>query len=147
MAGPNNSDSRWYPEYPRVGVGVVVIRDGRILMVKRAKEPNKGKWSIPGGGLELGESLYEAARREVFEECSIHVEIERVIDTTERIIKDEDGRIKYHFVLVDMLGRYISGEAKAQSDAQDCRWVAIKEIDGLDITTILRAMLKRNGII
>ena len=147
MAEPDNSDSRWYPEYPRVGVGVVVIRDGRILMVKRSKEPAKGKWSIPAGGLELGEMLYDGARREVLEECSVHVEIEQVLDAAERIIKDENGRIKYHFVMVDMLGRYGGGEVKAQSDAAECRWVAIKEIDGLDITQILRDMLKRNGII
>jgi 8-oxo-dGTP diphosphatase len=147
MAGPDNSDRRWYPENPRVGVGVVVIKDGCLLMVKRSKEPAKGKWSIPGGGLELGETLYDGARREVLEECSVAVEIERVLDAAERIIRDEDGRVKYHFVLVDMLGRYVSGEAGAQSDAEECRWVAIGEMDGLDITTPLRDMLKRHGII
>jgi 8-oxo-dGTP diphosphatase len=146
MDEPEKGEGRWYPEYPRVGVGVVVIRDGRMLMVKRAKEPNKGKWSIPGGGVELGETINEAARREVLEECSIEVEIERVLDAVDNIIRDEKGRVKYHFVIIDMLGRYVSGEAEAQSDAGECRWVAIKEIDGLDITTILRVMLKRNGI-
>ncbi len=143
----SNENSRWYPEYPRVGVGAVIIRDGHMLMVKRAKEPSKGKWSIPGGGIELGETLYEAAKREVYEECAIKVEIERLLDATERIIRDRDGRISYHFVLIDFLGRYVSGEARAQSDAGDCRWVAIKEIDSLDIPPNLRAMLKRNGII
>jgi len=147
MAEPDNSDRRWYPEYPRVGVGVVVIRDGRILMVKRSKEPAKGKWSIPGGGLELGETLYGAAAREVLEECSVKVKIERVLDAAERIIKDENGRIKYHFVMVDMLGRYGGGEVKAQSDAAECRWVAIKEIEKLDIPSNLHDMLKRHRII
>jgi 8-oxo-dGTP diphosphatase len=147
MTGPDNYDSRWYPDHPRVGVGVVVIQDGRILMVRRSQEPAKGKWSIPGGGLELGETLYEGARREVLEECSVEVEIERFLDATERIIRDEDGRVKYHFVLVDVLGRYISGEARAQSDAGECRWVPIKELESLDITATLHDMLKRHGII
>ena len=147
MTEPDNDGIRWYSEYPRVGVAVVVIRDGFILMVKRAKEPAKGKWSIPGGGLELGETLYEGARREVLEECSVVVEIERVLDAAERIIRDEEGRVKYHFVMVDMLGRYVSGEVRAQSDAEECRWVPIRELAGLDITSSLRDMLKRQGII
>ncbi len=113
MTEVDNGDIRWYPEYPRVGVAVLVIRDGSMLMVKRSNEPAKGAWSIPGGGLELGETLYEGAWREVLEECSVEVEIERVLDAAERIIRDERGGVKYHFVMVDMLGRYISGEVGA----------------------------------
>ncbi len=143
----DNRDSRRYPEYPRVGVGVVVVGDGQMLMVKRAREPNKGKWSIPGGLIELGETVYEAATREVFEECSVKVEIIRLLDTVDNIVRDEKGRVQYHYAIIDLLGKYISGEARAQSDAAECRWVALKEIEGLDITPMLREMLERQGII
>ena len=147
MAESQENSRRWYPDHPWVGVGVVVIRDGRLLTVKRGKEPYKGKWSIPGGGIELGETLYEGAQREVLEECSVKVEIERVLDTVDEIIRDEKGRVKYHFIDIDVLGRYVDGESKAQSDAAECRWVALKEIERLDIPSNLRDMLKRNGII
>ena len=147
MAESTENKSRWYPDHPWVGVGVVVILDGRLLKVKSGKERNKGKWSIPGGGVELGETVYEAAVRETLEECSLHVEILKVIDTADNIVQDDSGRIKYHFTIIDLLGRYVSGEVKAQSDAAECRWVVLEEIESLDITAILREMLKRNGII
>jgi 8-oxo-dGTP diphosphatase len=146
MSQSTKSDRRLYPESPVAGAGAVVIRDGRMLMVKRGKEPNKGKWSIPGGGIELGETVNEAAIRETFEECSVQIEIMKVLDSVDNIVRDDDGRIRYHYVIIDLLGMYISGEAKAQSDAAECRWVALKEIEKLDITDNLRTMLKRNGI-
>jgi 8-oxo-dGTP diphosphatase len=147
MTGPGNYDNRRYSEYPRVGVGVVVIHDRHLLMVKRGQEPNKGKWSIPGGLIELGETIYDAAGREVLEECSIKVEITQLLDTADNIVRDENGRVQYHYAIIDLLGRYVSGEARAQSDAGECRWVPIKELDSLDIVTTLRDMLKRHGII
>lgn len=147
MDETEKGEGRWYPEYPRVGVGMVVIRDGRMLMVRRAKEPSKGKWSIPGGAIELGETLHEAVVRETMEECSVKIGVERLLDTAETIIRDDSGQVKYHFVMIDFLGRYVSGEIKAQSDAGECRWVALKEIDGMDIPSTLRAVLKRHGII
>jgi len=114
-----------------------------MLLVKRSKEPSKGKWSIPGGRLELGEAIYEAAKREVREECSIEIEIERVLEVTDNIIRDEEGRVQYHFVLIDLLARYTGGEAKAQSDAEECRWVTTEELAGLDMNPQLRAVLMR----
>ena len=141
------NDGRWYPKQPRVGIGAVVLKEGRLLMVKRGHEPSKGKWSIPGGMIELGETLHEAARREVMEECSIKVEVEHVIDGVNTIIRDADDRVQYHFVIVDLLARYISGEPRAQSDAEACRWVSPRELVGLDIPPSLRDMLKRQGIL
>ncbi|MGD0795082.1 MAG: NUDIX hydrolase [Dehalococcoidales bacterium] len=143
----STDSGRWYPRNPMVGVGAVVIRDRSLLMVKRAQEPSLGKWSIPGGGVELGETLYEAVKREVFEECSVTIEIERLLDATENIIRDKNGRVKFHFVLVDFVGRYINGEVLAQSDAGECRWVDLKEVEGMDIPLTLHDVLKRNGII
>jgi 8-oxo-dGTP diphosphatase len=147
MAESQEKVSRWYPDHPFVGVGVVVIRDGRMLMIKRGKEPYKGQWSIPGGAMELGETLFQAAARETLEESSVGVEIERVLDTVDEIIRDERGRVKYHFIDIDVLGKYVGGEAKAQTDAAECRWVALGEIEHLGIPPNLLEMLKRNGII
>lgn len=147
MNGIEQDDGRWYPEQPMVGVGAVVLRDGRLLMVKRSREPSKGKWSIPGGKLELGETLRQAARREVLEECGIEVEMEDVVSATETILRDEAGNIRYHFVLVDLSGKYISGEPKAQSDAAECRWVAPEELAGFDMPPTLQEMLKRQKLI
>ena len=141
------TDSRIYPRLPIAGVGAVVINDGRLLLIKRGKEPNKGKWSIPGGGIELGETVYEAAGRETFEECSITIEIERVLDAAENIVKDEKGSIKYHYVIIDLLARYVSGELNAQTDAVDCGWFTPGEAAGMDITPTLRTMLEKHGII
>ncbi len=141
------NNSRLYPDSPVAGVGTVVSNKGRLLLVKRAKEPNKGKWSIPGGGIELGETIFEAAKREVLEECSVKIEIERILDAVDNIVKDSDGRIRYHYVIIDLLGRYVSGELKAQSDAQECAWFTPEEVVSMDITPLLRAMLERQGII
>ena len=147
MNESRGNDGRWYPEAPVAAVGAVVFKEGKVLTIKRAQEPNKGKWSIPGGRIELGETTYEAARREVMEECSIEVEIERVLDSVDNIIRDEDGRVKYHFVIIDLLARYVSGEIKAQSDAEECKWVTLQELVELDITPMLQDMLKRTRLI
>jgi mutator protein MutT len=147
MNDTEQDDSRWYPQAPIAGVGAVVFKDGKILTIKRGQEPSKGKWSIPGGRIELGETAQEAARREVREECSIEVQIERVLDAANNIIRDEDGRIKYHFVIIDLLARYVSGELKAGSDAAECRWVTPREMTELDLTPLLREMLTRQKLI
>jgi len=133
-------DGRWYPQAPIAAVGALVFKEGKILTIKRGQEPSKGKWSIPGGRIELGETAYEAARREVMEECSIEVEIERVLDAANNIIK-------YHFVIIDMLARYVSGEIKAQTDAEECKWVTPREMTELDLMPMLREMLTRQKLI
>ncbi len=141
------NESRLYPQLPVAGVGAVVFNKGKLLLVKRGNEPNKGKWSIPGGGIELGETVYQAAKREVFEECSVKIEIMRVLDAADNIVRDADGRIRYHYVIIDLLANYIGGDLKAQSDAAECGWFTPEEVAGMDITPILRAMLERQGII
>jgi ADP-ribose pyrophosphatase YjhB (NUDIX family) len=147
MSESSIKDNRLYPESPTACASAVVFKEGRILMVKRANEPNKGKWSIPGGGIELGETVCEAARREVREECSIEIEIERVLDSADTIVRDKRACIKYHYVIIDLLARYTGGEIKAQSDAEECGWFTPEELAGLDMSTTLRAMLERQGII
>ena len=146
MTESQQSDSRWYPAYPMVAAHPLVLKDGRLLLVKRAKEPSKGKWSIPGGRIELGESVYEAARREVLEECSINIEIERLLDVEDMILKDDDGRISYHFVIVYLIARYATGDIKANSESADIGWFTPAEIAGLDMHPLLRSVLARAGL-
>jgi 8-oxo-dGTP diphosphatase len=113
---------REYPDSPLVGVGAVIVHDGRVLLVKRGRPPLGGEWSIPGGLLELGETLRQAAIREAQEETSVTVEANDLLGVYDRIIRDEARRTLYHYVLVDFLCRRISGEAKASGDADEVCW-------------------------
>jgi 8-oxo-dGTP diphosphatase len=117
------SPKREYPGAPVVGVGGVVIRDGRALLIKRGSEPLKDQWSIPGGTLELGESIQEGVRRELLEETGIEVRVGELIEVFDRIFRDAAGEIQYHFVIVDYLCEAINGEARAASDVTDVAWV------------------------
>ena len=120
--------SREYPERPLLGVGGVVIERGRVLLVKRASEPLKGEWSIPGGLVELGEKLVDAVRREVSEETGLAVEPGEVLELFDSIWRDADGRCQYHYVLVDYLCRVSGGELCAATDVSDARWVSEQDI-------------------
>ena len=143
MQESTGSDNRWYPQLPMVGVHALVFKEGKILLAKRAKEPSKGKWSLPGGRLELGETVFEAARREVLEECSIEIDIERFLDVKDSIILDQEGRVQYHFVIIYLIAWYKSGDIMAKSDADDVRWFTTDELAHLDIHPQLRTILMR----
>jgi ADP-ribose pyrophosphatase YjhB (NUDIX family) len=120
--------AREYPAHPVVGVGAVVVRDGRALIVRRAHEPRKGEWSLPGGLLNLGESLADAARREVKEETGLDVELGPIIETFDRVHRDGEGRIRYHFVIVDFVCWSDNGEPVAGSDAEAVAWAGAGEL-------------------
>jgi 8-oxo-dGTP diphosphatase len=113
---------REFPEAPIVGVGAVIVDRGRVLLVRRGREPLKGKWSLPGGMLELGESLLEGVVREVREETGLTVEAVELTELLDRVHR-EDGRVRYHYVIADYLCRVTGGELKAASDAAAVRWV------------------------
>ena len=113
---------REYPDSPLVGVGAVIIEDGRVLLVKRGHPPLAGEWSIPGGVMELGETLREAAIREAREETCLTVETADLLGVYDRVLRDDEGRTLYHFVLIDFLCRRVSGEARAADDADEVRW-------------------------
>jgi len=128
-----------------VGVGAVIVHEGRVLLVRRNTEPLKGEWSVPGGVLELGEKLRDGAAREALEETGLQVEVEEVLDVFDSIFPDADGRTQYHFVLVDFLCRVISGEAVAGSDVSEVKWVTEAEIDALELRTSI-AKVARTGL-
>lgn len=121
--------AREYPEYPRVGVGVVVWRGEEMLLVRRGKPPRAGQWSLPGGAQELGETVAETARREVLEETGVTIRVNDVITAVDLIEHDEAGRVRYHYVLVDMNGEWIAGEARPASDVAETTWVALDDLE------------------
>jgi len=137
------SDGREYPSVPRVGVGAVVLDAGRVLLVRRGKPPLAGKWSLPGGMLELGETTAEAARREVAEECGLQIRVGEVAGILDRVVRDVEGRIRYHWVLVDYVAFVESGELCAASDADEAQWVEVDEVARLDTTDGLLDMIRR----
>ena len=134
--------SREFPERPVVGVGGVVVQDGLALIVKRAHEPRKGEWSLPGGIVELGETLVDALKRELKEETGLDVEVGDVVEVFDRVHR-LDGRIQYHFVIVDYLCRPIGGTLGAADDAEDVAWVAPDEIERYGVNEFAARVIRR----
>ena len=135
---------REYPEAPIVTVGLFVRRGERVLIVQRGKEPAKGRWSIPGGAVELGEPLREAGRREVREECGIEVAVGDVACVLETIVPGSaPGAPRFHYVIIDFYADYVSGELRPASDSADARWVTRSELAQFDITEKAREILLR----
>jgi 8-oxo-dGTP diphosphatase len=124
---------REYPETPLVGVGAIIIEEGRVVLVKRGHPPLEGKWSIPGGVLEVGETLRKAVVREALEETGLSVEPGELLGVFERVLPDEQGRMKYHYVLIDFLCRRVAGELEAGDDASEVRWFRREELTPLDL--------------
>jgi mutator protein MutT len=135
---------RLYPDQPIVGVGAVIICDGKVLLEKRRNDPGKGKWSIPGGLVELGESTERTVIREVKEETGLDVEKPEHVDVVDNIDFDENGKVKYHFIIIDYFVKLKGGEAKAESDAEELRWVLLGEVETYDLTKTIRAFFQRN---
>lgn len=136
-----------YPDSPRVGVGAVVLRDGRILLVRRGAPPAEGLWAIPGGGLKLGETLQEGAEREIFEETGIAIRAGDPVFTCDVCVRDAEGRVRFHYVIVDLAADYISGEVKGGDDALEARWVAPAELAGLPLTKTTLKLLRQFGLL
>jgi len=126
---------RKFPERPIVGVGAVVLDgDGRVLLARRAHEPSKGEWSLPGGGVELGETLEAAVAREVLEETGLAVHVGPVVEVLHRLQQTDDGRVEYHFVIIDYLCHATGGRLACGSDADDVAWVPLERLADYRIT-------------
>jgi len=136
---------RRYPDRPIVAVGAIVVEKGRVLMARRGTQPSYGIWSIPGGAVHLGEELKTAARREIREELGIEVELTDVIEILERVTRDSEGRIQYHYVVIDYLARRVGGEPTPSPEALEVRWISPEEFPQYEMTrgtadVILRIM-------
>jgi ADP-ribose pyrophosphatase YjhB (NUDIX family) len=124
---------REYPEQPLVGVGAIIIQEARVVLVKRAHPPLQAQWSIPGGVLEAGEMVRDAAIREAGEETGLTVEPDELLGVYDRVLRDPSGRVQYHYVLVDFLCRWVAGDLAAGSDAAEVRWFTREELPALHL--------------
>ena len=134
---------RKYPDRPIIGVGGIIFREDQVLLIKRGMEPSLGQWSIPGGAVHVGETLEEAVRREVLEETHLEVEVLTLAKVLDRIFHDPEGRVVYHYVLVDFLCRCKAGELKSDTDAQDARFVSLQDLPSYQIAPITLEVIHR----
>jgi 8-oxo-dGTP diphosphatase len=123
MSDANIGDRREYPDRPWVGVGIIVWKGDELLLVRRGRAPRKGEWSIPGGGQMLGETVFEAAIREVHEETGLTVRPTAILTVVDSILRDAEGRPQFHYTLVEISADWVAGEAVAADDVDDVRWV------------------------
>lgn len=138
---------RLYPENPIVGIGAVIVKDNKVLLIKRAGDPGRGLWSIPGGLVELGEKIKDAVCREVKEETGLDVRVGEIADVTEIITRDEKDKVKYHFVIVDFFAEVLRGELKPSSDALEAKWVEFKDLRKYRLTETVERLFKKLGFL
>jgi ADP-ribose pyrophosphatase len=131
-----------YPSNPRVAVGAVVFKDGCVLLVRRGQPPAEDLWAIPGGSVEIGETLREAAEREILEETGIQIRASKPIYTFDVIDRDTAGKVRFHYVIVDLAANYVRGEPLPGDDALEARWISAEEINGLEVSAATLKLLK-----
>ena len=134
---------REYPEFPLIGVGAIIIDGDRVVLVKRAHPPIQGQWSIPGGVLEVGELVREAAVREAREETGLIVEAGELLGVFDRVLRDAQKRVQYHYVLIDFLCRPVGGEFLAASDATEVSWFTREELPGLNLAEDTQQVIEK----
>lgn len=135
---------RLYPDQPVVGVGAVIIKEDKIALIKRGNEPSKGKWTIPGGIVELAESPEFAVLREAKEETGLDTDNPTLIDVVSNVDLDEQGKVKYHYVIIEYLVHVKNGTAKASSDAAELLWVPFEEVENYNLTSSFRLFFRNN---
>jgi len=140
------TDSRQQANRPIVGVGVVIWRNDQFLLVRRGKEPNKGQWSLPGGAQELGETVFSAAQREVLEETGLEVTIHGLVDVVDGIMRDEDGKLLYHYTLVDVVAESLQGEPVAADDAEAVAWFTLDDLPALALWSETERVIRESRL-
>ena len=138
-----SNDSREYPERPIVGVGAVIVDNRNVVLIRRRYEPLKGQWSLPGGTVEVGETLEAALAREMLEETGLVVDVGPVIEVFDRIMRDEQRRVRYHFVLIDYLCRPSAGDLRAGSDVEAAVWADPRHLARYELTDKARSVIER----
>jgi len=136
---------REYPEHPLVGVGGFIHKDGKILLIKRKFEPNRGKWALPGGLLEVGEEPESGARREVREELGLEVEVEGLLQVANEVIRDAEGKVKFHFVLIDYLMKPLGEKVTLNEESEKFSWFLPSQIEKLDTTRNVKLIVQKYG--
>ena len=136
--------SREYPVRPIVGARALILRDGKLLLVKRGAHPGFGKWSVPGGLVELGENVQDAMMREVREEVGFDVEAVKLMDVFDSITLDRNKRVQYHFVVVNFLVRVTGGSLDTASDILEAKWVPFEDVEKRDLTKLFRAFFEKH---
>jgi ADP-ribose pyrophosphatase len=137
--------SRIYPLHPIPGVAALIIQDNHVLLTVRGNEPSIGMWGIPGGVVEIGETLIEAVKREVLEETGLRVEPIELITVFDSINRDEDGVVKYHYILFEYLCDYVSGNLVAGDDAPEVRWVPLDDLDSIPLMKSTRRFIEKTA--
>jgi 8-oxo-dGTP diphosphatase len=134
---------REYPKRPLLGVGAVVLRGDKVLLVCRAQEPCKGEWTFPGGLVELGETLRQAAERETYEETSIRVRAGEVLEVVDSLVKGSAGRLRFHYSIVDVVGRYLSGSPRPGDDVSEVAWVPLHKALRMPLAGVTAKVLRK----
>ena len=142
MKPPLSANGKEYPDQPRVAVGAIVFKNNKVLLVRRGKPPARDLWAIPGGSVEVCETLQRAAEREIFEETGITIQALEPVFTFDYIEQDEFGCARFHYVIIDLQADYVKGEPKAGDDAAEARWVSSQEIANLKVSSKTRQLLK-----
>lgn len=143
MENPKTIPSGAYPNRPLVAVGAVVFKEDKVLLILRAKPPAENHWTIPGGSVELGETLQEAAEREIWEETGLTIQAGAPVYTFDVIERDSKGAILFHYVIVDLAADYVSGELRPGDDAIDVCWASFRDVKSLKVSTATRKLLKQ----
>jgi mutator protein MutT len=134
---------REYPDRPILAVGAVAVKDGKVLLIKRGEEPGRGLWTLPGGAVHPGEELKAAVSRELREECGIEVAVEEIGEVVERMIPDADGRMQYHYVILDYRARWLRGDPSPSEELEDARWVEIADLSQYRMTRGTADLIRR----
>ena len=137
-----NLQKNSYPDTPRVAVGAVVFKDKHVLLVRRGQAPAEGLWAIPGGSVKLGETLQTAAEREIHEETGLRIHAREPVYTFESIVRDDDGGIRFHYVIIDLAADYIEGEPHPGDDALEAQWFSPRDIQRADVSKATLDLLR-----
>lgn len=137
------SNNRHYPELPILSAGAIIFREDSVLLVQRGHEPAKGLWSIPGGVIKVGETIYEGLTREILEETGIKVSLKELVEIVERIFRDGNGKVTYHYIILDYLAEYSEGFVKHASDADDAKFVPCDQLSSYQLTEGLENIIKK----